>query len=147
MAQSDDPRAARSAGRAAADPDPPARQSAIGRRRVAANGGNRSAASQGYMIHERIVAEVERRRFLLNLSLLKTYAYYRVLVGIALLGVYLQPFVLTRVGSLQPTLFFWSAIAYSGINLLNAVTTNALPPRLFERQVITVVVVIVDVIA
>ena len=99
------------------------------------------------MIHERIVAEVERRRFLLNLSLLKTYAYYRVLVGIALLGVFLQPFVPTRIGSLNPSLFFWSAIAYSGINLLNAVTTNALPPRLFERQAITVVVVIVDVIA
>jgi len=99
------------------------------------------------MIHERIVAEVERRRFLLNLSLLKTYAYYRVLVGIALLGVFLQPFVSTRIGSLNDTLFFWSAIAYSGINLLSAVTTNALPPRLFERQAITVVVVLVDVIA
>jgi two-component system sensor histidine kinase PilS (NtrC family) len=99
------------------------------------------------MIHERIVAEVERRRFLLNLSLLKTYAYYRVFVGIALLGVFLQPFVPTRIGTLNATLFFWGVIAYSVINLVSAVTTNALPPRLFERQAITVVVVVVDVIA
>src|SRR5262245_35708501 len=150
MAQLDDARRARPAGRAAADPDPSARQPTVGLRRAAASGvehGPERASGQGYMIHERIVAEVERRRFLLNLSLLKTYAYYRVFVGIALLGVYLQPFVPVRIGTLNPTLFFWGSIAYCAINLVSAVTTNALPPRLFERQAITVVVVIVDVIA
>jgi two-component system, NtrC family, sensor histidine kinase PilS len=99
------------------------------------------------MIEERIVAEVERRRFLLNLSLLKTYAYYRVFVGISLIAVFIQSLVPTRLGIADRALFFWSAVVYSLFNLLCAATTNALPPRVFERQAVTVVVVIVDVIA
>src|SRR5262245_34752062 len=99
------------------------------------------------MIEERIVAEVERRRFLVNLSLLKTYAYYRVFVGISLIGVFIQPLVPTRLGIVDRALFFWSAVIYSLFNLVSAVTTNALPPRVFERQAITVLVVVIDVIA
>ncbi len=35
-----------------------------------------------------IVAEIEQRRFQLNVNLLKVYNYYRVAVGVALLAVF-----------------------------------------------------------
>ena len=97
--------------------------------------------------HAQIVADVERRRFRQNLELLKTYNYYRVLVGLALVGVFLQPWTATRLGSLHPSPFFWATIAYIGINLVSAVTTHWIPPRFFERQAVTVAVVLFDVVA
>jgi two-component system, NtrC family, sensor histidine kinase PilS len=95
--------------------------------------------------HNDIVAEVERRRFELNVSLLKVYSYYRVIVGLALLAVFLQPLVETRLGRLFPVEFLWVASAYTLFNLASAVTTHALPRRLFRQQVLQVTIVLVDV--
>ena len=46
-----------------------------------------------------IVAEIEQRRFQLNVNLLKVYNYYRVFVGLALLAMFLQHYTETRLGS------------------------------------------------
>jgi two-component system sensor histidine kinase PilS (NtrC family) len=94
---------------------------------------------------EDIVAEIEQRRFQLNLGLLKTYNYYRVCVALALLGVFLQPFTETRLGRQDPQLFLWVTLAYASLNLISAVTTHALPPQLFRRQLIAVVSVLYDI--
>jgi two-component system, NtrC family, sensor histidine kinase PilS len=94
-----------------------------------------------------VVAEVERRRFDLNLTLLKVYNYYRVFVGLALLGVFLQPLVDTRLGQLFPTEFLWTVLAYTALNLISAVTTPALPPRPFQRQTLPIAIVLFDVAA
>ena len=94
---------------------------------------------------EDIVAEIEQRRFQLNLGLLKTYNYYRVFVALALLGVFLQPFTETRLGRQDPQLFLWVTLGYASLNLISAVTTHALPPQLFRRQLIAVVSVLYDI--
>ncbi len=49
-----------------------------------------------------IIQEIERQRFDLSLGLLKVYNYYRVLVGLALLSVFLQTLIGTRLVSLVP---------------------------------------------
>jgi two-component system sensor histidine kinase PilS (NtrC family) len=94
---------------------------------------------------EDIVAEIEQRRFQLNLGLLKIYNYYRVCVALALLGVFLQPFTETRLGRQDPQLFLWVTLGYASLNLISAVTTHALPPQLFRRQLVAVVSVLYDI--
>jgi two-component system sensor histidine kinase PilS (NtrC family) len=96
---------------------------------------------------EDIVAEIEQRRFQLNLSLLKIYNYYRVFVGLALIAMFLQQFTETRLGRLHADTFFWVTLAYCLVNLLSAVTTQALPARLFQRQFATVFSVLYDISA
>ncbi len=94
-----------------------------------------------------IVAEIEQRRFQLNVNLLKVYNYYRVFVGVALLAMFLQHYTETRLGRLRPETFLWVALFYTGINLLSAMSTQALPARLFRRQVGAVVFVLFDIAA
>jgi hypothetical protein len=49
---------------------------------------------------------LNKRRFQLNVSLLKVYNYYRVFVGLALLGMFLQPFAPKRGwGCIHPEAF------------------------------------------
>ncbi len=92
-----------------------------------------------------IVAEIEQRRFQLNVNLLKVYNYYRVFVGVALLAMFLQHYTETRLGRLRPETFLWVALFYTGINLLSAMSTQALPARLFRRQVAAVMFVLFDI--
>jgi two-component system sensor histidine kinase PilS (NtrC family) len=94
-----------------------------------------------------IVAEIEQRRFQLNVNLLKVYNYYRVFVGVALLAMFLQHYTETRLGRLRPETFLWVALFYTGINLLSAMSTQALPARLFRRQLAAVVFVLFDISA
>ncbi len=94
---------------------------------------------------EDIVAEIEQRRFQLNISLLKVYNYYRVFVGVALIAMFLQHYTETRLGLLRADLFFWVTLSYCLINLLSAVTTQALPARLFRNQFATVFSVLYDI--
>src|SRR5215813_939759 len=94
-----------------------------------------------------IVAELEQRRFELNANLLKVYNYYRVVVGLALLGMFLQQYTETRLGRLRPDLFLWTVLAYTAINLVAALVTQALPQRLFRRQYAAVGFVLFDIMA
>jgi two-component system, NtrC family, sensor histidine kinase PilS len=94
---------------------------------------------------EEIVAEIEQRRFQLNLNLLKVYNYYRACVGIALIAMLLQQYTQTRLGRLQPETFLWVALGYTAINLLSAISTAALPGRLFSRQLPVVMLVLFDI--
>jgi len=94
-----------------------------------------------------IVAEIEQRRFQLNVNLLKVYNYYRVFVGLALIAMFLQHYTETRLGRLRPDVFLWVALFYTGINLISAVSTQALPQRWFRRQFASVAFVLFDVTA
>jgi two-component system, NtrC family, sensor histidine kinase PilS len=96
---------------------------------------------------EDIVAEIEQRRFQLNVNLLKIYNYYRVFVGLALLAMFLQHYTETRLGRLRPETFLWVALFYVGINFLSAVSTQALPARFFRRQIPAVLFVLFDITA
>ena len=72
-----------------------------------------------------IIQEVESRRFQLSIGLLKVYNYYRVLVGLALLSVFLQTLIGTRLGTLIPELFATVVFTYIFLNLASAVITQA----------------------
>lgn len=96
---------------------------------------------------DNIVAEIEQRRFQLNLNLLKIYNYYRVFVGLALLAMFLQHYTETRLGRLRPETFLWVALFYVGVNFLSAVSTQALPAHFFRRQIPAVFFVLFDVTA
>ena len=96
---------------------------------------------------ENIVAEIEQRRFQLNVNLLKVYNYYRVFVGLALLAMFLQHYTETRLGRLRPETFLWVALFYVGINFISAVSTHALPARFFRRQIPAVLFVLFDITA
>ncbi len=66
---------------------------------------------------EEIVAEIERRRSELNLGLLRIYNVYRIFLGAALLGLYIQTFFRTQLGSYDPGFFQVAAVIYISANL------------------------------
>src|SRR5262249_37188870 len=111
LAQHDDVRTARPPRRAAADHDRgtgqrrsnPSRTSAAGTAETKAlvSPFVRVSTASVASLAQDIVAEIEQRRFELNASLLKVYNYYRVFVGLALLGMFLQPFTETSLGKLH----------------------------------------------
>jgi two-component system sensor histidine kinase PilS (NtrC family) len=96
---------------------------------------------------EEIVAEIEQRRVRLNVDLLKVYNYYRVFVGLALVAMFLQQYTQTRLGRLDPDAFLWIALAYTGVNLISAIGTQALPERWFRSQIAAVAFVLLDISA
>ncbi|MEZ5558251.1 MAG: HAMP domain-containing sensor histidine kinase [Pseudomonadales bacterium] len=94
-----------------------------------------------------ILEEIERRRFELNLGLLRVYNYYRVLVGLVLLTVFLQNLVDARLGDLHPSLFFWTTLLYTGANVVSAVTLHLVARRIFATQMLASVLVCFDILA
>jgi two-component system sensor histidine kinase PilS (NtrC family) len=94
---------------------------------------------------EDIVAETEQRRFELNVSLLKVYNYYRLGMGLALLGASAQALVDTRVGSLLPAQFQFIALFYTAVNVATVIALPLLPQRWFRRQLVSAGVVLFDI--
>ncbi len=94
-----------------------------------------------------IIQEVEGRRFELSHGLLKVYNYYRVLVGLALLSVFLQTLIGTRLGTLMPELFATVVFGYIFLNLASAVIVQFLPRRFFAVQYISIALVAFDIFA
>ncbi len=94
-----------------------------------------------------IIQEIERRRFDLSLGLLKVYNYYRVLVGLALLSVFLQTLIGTRLGTLVPQLFATVVFSYIFLNLGSTVVVQLIPRRFFGVQSISFALVAFDIFA
>jgi two-component system sensor histidine kinase PilS (NtrC family) len=92
-----------------------------------------------------ILEEIERRRYALNLNLLKIYSYYRLLVGLGLVTVFLQSLVGSELGSLAPGLYLRIALGYCGINILTVVLIQVIPRRLFRAQLIASALVVFDI--
>ena len=97
--------------------------------------------------HDGIMREIEQRRFDRGRKLLKVYAYYRVLVGMALIAVFSQQLIGSRLGILDPSLFFWVIIGYSIINLGSALLVQVLPQHYFAGQKICCSLVAYDIFA
>ena len=83
---------------------------------------------------EDIVALTEQRRFELNINLLRVYNYYRLGVGLALLGASAQGLVDTRLGSLLPAQFQLIPLVYSAMNVAMVVALPLLPRLCGRRQ-------------
>lgn len=94
--------------------------------------------------HPEIVEEVELRRFQLSISLLRVYNYYRVFIGTLLLLVFLQNLADSPLGELNPAYFLSTILSYIGINLVISLMVPGLPERLFKRQGIPFLIVLLD---
>ena len=94
-----------------------------------------------------IIEEIERRRYALNLSLLKIYNYYRLLVGLALTAVFLQNIMDSSLGELNPAAFLRATLVYSAINVTSVLVLHAVPQRLFKAQTIASALVSYDILA
>ncbi|TDJ38949.1 MAG: HAMP domain-containing histidine kinase [Gammaproteobacteria bacterium] len=94
-----------------------------------------------------IIQEIERRRFYLSLGLLKVYNYYRVLVGLALLSVFLQTLIGTRLGTLVPQLFATVVFSYIFLNLASTLVVQLIPRRFVGVQTISFALVAFDIFA
>ena len=92
-----------------------------------------------------IIAEIERRRFDLNIGLLRIYNYYRTFVGVALLVAFSQKFITTRLGILDAELFWWLGIAYTLINALSTALLQVVPAGWFVRQYLGLGLILFDI--
>ena len=94
---------------------------------------------------EDIVAQTEQRRFELNINVLRVYNFYRLGIGLALLGASAQGLVDTRIGSLLPVQFQLIALVYSAMNVATVVALPLLPRQWFRRQLVSAGVVLFDI--
>ncbi|MDZ7668099.1 MAG: ATP-binding protein [Gammaproteobacteria bacterium] len=94
-----------------------------------------------------IIDEIERRRYALNLSLLKIYSYYRLLIGLGLATVFLQDFMGSGLGVLDPTGFLRLTLGYSAINVLSVIVLQVIPRRHFHAQEFASVLAVYDIVA
>lgn len=94
-----------------------------------------------------IVAEIDRQRFQLVVSLLRVYNYYRVLVGFTLLGIFYQSFFTTRLGELAPQAFYWFTVLYAAVNIASVAFAETIAHRFFHRPPVILLIVVLDVLA
>lgn len=92
-----------------------------------------------------IIDEIERRRYTLNLSLLRVYGYYRLLVALSLTVVFLQASMGSDLGALDPTLFLRLTLAYAALNLLSVLALHFIPRRRFHAQELATVLAMYDI--
>ena len=97
--------------------------------------------------NDEIMREIERRQFDLGLSLLKVYNYYRVLVALALLAIFSQNLMESRLGYLNPSLFVWVTAGYCFINLVITLLVQFIPRRYFSAQGLGFILVVYDIFA
>ena len=94
-----------------------------------------------------VIAEIEQRRAELNIGLLKIYNYYRVTVGFALMAALAQDLLQSPLGSLNPDLYWWVALAYTGVNIITSATVSFLPHDWFKNQRLTLALTLFDVLS
>lgn len=94
-----------------------------------------------------IFEEIEHRRLDYSLGLLKVYNYYRALVGLALLTVFFQSLIASRLGTLDPGWFLGVALAYTASNLGLAIAIQFVPQRTFVSQYPALALVVFDILA
>jgi len=78
--------------------------------------------------------------------LLKIYNYYRLFIGFALLVAYQQELFSTKLGSLDPQLFWWSMLAYVLFNLTITGFSGVVPKAWFNRARFSLALVLTDVV-
>jgi two-component system, NtrC family, sensor histidine kinase PilS len=93
-----------------------------------------------------IIEEIERRRHSLNLSLLRVYNYFRLVMGLGLLVVFLLSILRSPLGSLAPDLFLSVTLGYCAVNLTSVFVLPLVPRRYFHAERIAAVLVAVDIV-
>lgn len=91
-----------------------------------------------------LVAEQQRRQ---AATLLRIYNYYRLVVGIALLVIFVREIGERLLGELDPDAFLLTVFAYIAANVLIAAVSLVVPSRFFDRPTIGFAIVTLDTLA
>ncbi len=91
-----------------------------------------------------LVAQQQRHQ---NATLLRIYNYYRLVVGIALLVLFVGEIGERLLGTLDPDAFLLTLISYTTVNLLIAAASLLVPSRYFDRALLGFVIVGLDALA
>lgn len=94
-----------------------------------------------------IIEQLDAQRRSQNASLLRIYNYYRVLVGISLLVIFVREIGDRLIGTLDPDAFVITVSLYIAVNLVIAIGSLALPDRFVGRATPAFALVALDVIA
>ncbi|TVS18975.1 MAG: PAS domain-containing sensor histidine kinase [Gammaproteobacteria bacterium] len=91
-----------------------------------------------------LVAEQQRQQ---AATLLRIYNYYRIVVGIALLVIFVREIGERLLGTQNPDAFLVTVLAYIAINMIIAGMSLLVPSRYFDRPTIGFVIVALDTLA
>ncbi|MCC5885425.1 MAG: PAS domain-containing sensor histidine kinase [Gammaproteobacteria bacterium] len=92
----------------------------------------------------KLVAEQQRRQ---AATLLRIYNYYRIVVGISLLVIFVREIGERLLGTLNPDAFMLMVLSYISANLVIAAASLVIPSRLFDRPTIGFIIVSLDIVA
>jgi two-component system sensor histidine kinase PilS (NtrC family) len=96
---------------------------------------------------QEIVGQIAAQRARQNASLLRIYNYYRIVLGVALLVIFIREIGERLLGSLDPDAFVVTAAGYIGANTLIAAASFLVPRRYYDRQTLGFLVVVADTLA
>ena len=91
-----------------------------------------------------IVQQIAEQRRRQNVSLLRIYNYYRIVLGASLLIIFIREVGERLLGTLAPDLFVLTAASYIVVNVLFAAACLFLPVRVLDRQLLGFFVVVAD---
>jgi len=92
----------------------------------------------------KVVAKQQRRQ---AATLLRIYNYYRIVVGISLLVIFVREIGERLLGTLNPDAFLMTVLAYIGANIFIAIVSLLIPRRFFDRPTIGFIIVALDTVA
>lgn len=93
------------------------------------------------------VAEIEQRRQDLNLSLLRIYNLYRIVVGAALIITFQQTLIDTRLGAHNDALFWLISLFYTAVNLVLPLSLRWIHARVSQPDNLNLILVCADIAA
>lgn len=94
-----------------------------------------------------ILRQIGQQRRQQNVSLLRIYNYYRIVLGVSLLVIFIRGIGERQLGTLDPDLFALTASSYIVVNVLFAAACLFLPARTLDRQLLGFFVVVADSLA
>ena len=115
--------------------------------RVAGDAGSPSSEREMTRSRQEIIAQIADQRRQQNVSLLRIYNYYRIVLGVSLLVFFIREIGERQLGTLAPNHFVFTAAAYIVTNALFAGASLVLPFRMLDRQLLGFFVVIADSLA
>ena len=93
---------------------------------------------------QEIVDQIAEQRRRQNVSLLRIYNYYRIVLGVSLLIIFIRGIGERQLGALDPDLFVITVASYISVNVLFAAACLFLPVRVLDRQLLGFFVVVAD---
>ena len=96
---------------------------------------------------QEILAQIADQRRRQNVSLLRIYNYYRIVLGVSLLVFFIREIGERQLGTLAPEYFVFTTAAYIVGNALFAGASLLLPVRMLDRQLFGFFVVVADSLA